>query len=340
MDKLILFSQTQLDLLLIKRPGESKFGEHVKLLPNVTDIYEQLKYLDVDYVIFGISEDIGEFANSGNTGTSRVWNAVLKNLLNIQSNCFTHAKRVLIFGNLNFDSYNEKLKNLKQSNKKDIAKARKLVSKIDKHVTELVFKIVEAGKIPIVVGGGHNNAYGNIKGTSLALKKPINVVNFDSHSNFCTEDGRHSGNGFTYAKSEGFLNNYYIFGLHEDNISDDIFKIIGANKTIDYSSFEAIIVRKSLKFGAALKKALEHVNSKPYGIEIDCSAIQNAPSINQSPSGFNVNKTRTFVDYFGKHENVTYLHISEAAPHNLETEKQVGKLITYLITDFIRAHEN
>jgi formiminoglutamase len=340
MDKLILFSETQLDLLLIKRPGESKFGEHIKLLSNVTDIYEQLKNLDVDYVIFGVSEDIGAFANSGNTGTSQVWNAVIKNLLNIQSNSFTHAKRVLILGYLNFDSFNEKLKNLKHHNTKDITKARKLVSKIDKHVTELVFKIVEAGKIPIVVGGGHNNAYGNIKGTSLALKKPINVINFDSQSNFCTEDGRHSGNGFTYAKSEGFLNNYFIFGLHEDNISDDVLKIIRANETIDYSSFESIVVRKSLKFRTALKKASEHVNTKPYGIEIDCSAIQNIPSIDQSPSGFGVNKTRTFVDHFGKHENVTYLHISEAAPHNLETETTVGKLITYLITDFIRAHES
>lgn len=340
MDKLILFTKTQLDLLLNKRPGESKFGEHIKLLSNVTDIYEQLKNLDVDYVIFGVTEDIGVFANSRNTGTSKAWDTVLKTLLNIQSNSFTHAKSVLILGHLNFDSYKKKLKDLEQSNKKDIAKARKLVSKIDKHVTELVFKIVEAGKIPIIVGGGQNNAYCNIKGTSLALKKPINVVNFDSHSNFCTEDGRHSGNGFTYAKSEGFLNNYFIFGLHEDKISDDIFKIIRANKTIDYCSFESIVVRKSLKFKKALKKASEHVNTKTYGIEIDCSAIQNIPSINQSPSGFNVNKTRTFVDYFGKHENVTYLHISEAAPHNLEEETQVGKLITYLITDFIRAHEN
>ena len=338
MDKLVLFTETQLKSLLNKRSDESKFGEHVKLLSNVTDIYEQLKNLDVEYVIFGIQEDVGVFANYGNIGTSRAWEASIKILLNIQSNRFTHANKVLVLGHLNFDSYLEKLNALEQSSQKDITKARKLVSKIDKHVTELIFKIIEAGKTPIVIGGGHNNAYGNIKGTSLALKKPINVINLDAHSDFRTEEGRHSGNGFTYAKSEGFLNNYFIFGLHENYTSDNTFKILNANESISYNTFEAVSVRKELKFKSALKNALLFVNSKPFGIEIDCDAIQNIPSSAKTPSGFNVDKARLFVDYFGKQIHASYLHICEAAP-TPETENQVGKLITYLITDFIRAHE-
>ncbi|MCB0387994.1 MAG: arginase, partial [Winogradskyella sp.] len=66
-------------------------------------------------------------------------------------------------------------------------------------------------------------------------------------------------------------------------------------------------------------------------------AIQNIPSSAMTPSGFSVNDTRRFVSYFGKDPNATYLHICEAAP-TPETETQVGKLITYLITDFLRAN--
>jgi formiminoglutamase len=31
---------------------------------------------------------------------------------------------------------------------------------------------------------GHNNSYGNIKGSALAKGKPINAINFDAHSDF------------------------------------------------------------------------------------------------------------------------------------------------------------
>lgn len=337
MDKLVLFNESNLNSLIKKRPDEFKFGEHVSTILQSTDIYEQVKNLDVQYVIFGIPEDVGVFANLGKTGTSNAWNACLKVLLNIQSNAFTHANKVLILGHLDFSVEMEKMSNLDQTNSKDIQKARKLVKKIDTHVAELMSLIIKAGKTPIVVGGGHNNAYGNIKGTSLALKKPINVINFDAHSDFRTEEGRHSGNGFSYAYSEGFLKNYFIFGLHENYTSVTIFKQLEENPNIDFNTFEALEVRKELKFKMEVKRALQHVDSKPYGIELDCDAIQNIPSSAMTPSGFSVNKAREFLNNCAQSKQAMYLHLCEATP-TPETEVQIGKLLTYLITDFIRAH--
>jgi formiminoglutamase len=339
MDKLILFNTNDLKSLLKNRTNESKFGEHVQLLPQLTNIYESISNLDVRYVVFGIKEDVGVFANYGNTGTSRAWDATLKVLLNIQSNTFTKPNRVLILGHLDFSSDLEKLKTYDQSNKKDINKARKKVAKIDKYVTDLVCQIVNAGKIPIIIGGGHNNAYGNIKGTALALKKPINVVNFDAHSDFRPEEGRHSGNGFSYAYAEGFLKNYFIFGLHENYTSDHIFKTLNKFRSIKYNTFEGISIRKENTFKSELEIASDFVGQKPFGIEIDCDAIKNIPSSAMTPSGYSVKKTRAFVNHFGKLENAKYLHICEAAP-TPETEVRIGKLITYLITDFMRAHGN
>ncbi len=337
MDKLVLFNDTKLDSLLNKRPNETKFGEHITTLTSVSNIYEQLKDLDVTYVVIGLPEDVGVFANYGKTGTSNAFEATIKILLNIQSNQFTNAKKVLVLGHLDFKEELEKLKTLDQSKKKDVAKARKIVSKIDKYVTSLVHDIVKAGKKPIIIGGGHNNAYGNIKGTSLALKSPINAVNFDAHTDFRDEEGRHSGNGFSYALAEGFLKNYFVFGLHENYTSSNIFSTMNKLKNIQYNTYEDICVRKKLKFKTEMERALEHVASKPFGIEIDCDAIQNTPSSAMTPSGFSLNKARNFINYFASHKNASYLHICEAAP-TAETETQIGKLITYLITDFIKAN--
>lgn len=337
MDKLILFNTNDLKSLLKNRTNESKFGEHVQLVPEFNNIYDSLTNLDVDYVIFGIKEDIGVFANYGNTGAARAWDATLKVLLNIQSNSFTNPKKVLILGFLDFSEDMEKLKNYNQSDPKDIHKARKKVVKIDTYVSHLIEQIVRAGKIPIVVGGGHNNAYGNIKGCALALKKHINVINFDAHSDFRSEEGRHSGNGFSYAYAEGFLRKYFIFGLHENYTSEHIFKTLNKFRAIKYNTFEALSIRGEMTFDSELERAAEFIASKPFGIEIDCDAIKNIPSSAMSPSGYSVKKARAFVNYFGKQQNALYLHICEAAPKP-ETEAKVGKLITYLITDFMRAN--
>lgn len=339
MDKLVLFNNTTRNKLLNKRSGESKFGEHVKILTSISNIYEQLNNLDVTHVIIGFPEDVGVFANYGKTGTSKAWEATLKVLLNIQSNQFTKANKVLILGHLNFSTELSEISTLNQSKKKDIEKAKKIVSKIDSYVSHIIHQIVLSGKKPIIIGGGHNNAYGNIKGTSLALSKPINVINFDAHSDFRPEEGRHSGNGFSYAYAEGFLEKYFVFGLHENYTADTLLQSLKKFKFIKYNTFEAIEIRKELKFKAEMERALKHIEEKPFGIEIDCDAIQNVPSSAMTPSGFSVNKTRTFINYFAKHKNASYLHICEAAPTK-KTKTQVGKLITYLITDFIKAQDN
>ena len=337
MQHLILFTEKEKQHLLKKRKGETKFGEHIQLIPNLTNIYDSIVNLDVDYVLFGIKEDIGVHANLGKTGTYKAWEATLKVLLNIQSNAFTNAKRILILGHLEYSEEREALLSLDNSKKKNLTKIRKFVETIDNDVTNIVSTIVKAGKIPIVIGGGHNNAYGNIKGCALANNGRINVVNFDAHTDFRAEEGRHSGNGFSYAFAEGFLKNYFIFGLHENYTSDTLFKTLKKIKNLKYNTYEAIEVRNELDFKAEIKIALDHVADKKFGIEIDCDAIRNIPSSAITSSGFGVKKARQFVHYFGQHENATYLHICEASPTK-KTETKIGKLITYLITDFIRAH--
>jgi formiminoglutamase len=110
-------------------------------------------------------------------------------------------------------------------------------------------------------------------------------------------------------------------------------------KSIKHNSYEAIEVRNELDFNTELEEALNHVSDNKFGIEIDCDAIENIPSSAISPSGFSVKQARQFVNHFSSHENASYLHICEAAPTK-KTETKVGKLITYLITDFIRARGN
>jgi len=340
MDKLILFTEIDKNKFVNKESGDSKFGNHVQLITDTCNIYDQLLNLDVDYVLFGIPEDIGVFANHGIPGTSSSWEPVIKVLLNTQNNQFTNPKRLAILGYLDFNEKQLALSQLNQKKDSDIKKARKMVSEIDTHVSQLMHDIIKAGKKPIIIGGGHNNAYGNIKGTSLALNTAINVINLDAHTDFRAEEGRHSGNAFSYTYAEGFLDKYFVFGVHENYMLQHVLETINHLKTrIAFNTFDDLIIRKKLKFKAECKRALEFVSGKPFGIEIDCDAIENIPSSAMTPSGFSANKTREFVNFFASHKNARYLHICEAAP-SLAPKKQVkrtAKLISYLISDFMKA---
>jgi len=333
---------TEKDILsfVSKRKGEKKFGEKVNFIVNHNDLDNELINATSKYVLLGINESIGVKANKGNQGTENAWNSALSSLLNTQNSSLNKGKKVLLLGCLEFPEKMEIAKKLNTDNPEHLKKLYNLVSEIDEVVTNLIFKIVSAGKIPIIIGGGHNNAYGNIKGTSLALNKPINVINFDAHTDFRALEGRHSGNGFSYAFHEGFITNYFVFGLHENYTSKTILEELNAhNKHINYNTFEAIAVRKETNFDNEIQYAFCFIKKEKYGLEIDLDAVQNTASSAMTPSGFSVNETRQFVSYFGKSKKVAYLHLCEASPaiENNATN-QTGKLLSYLITDFMRAN--
>ncbi|PSG88070.1 formimidoylglutamase [Aurantibacter aestuarii] len=339
MKNFILFTETHLKSILKPRLYETKFGEHIHLLSNITNINAQISKSDVKYVLIGINESIGINANLGYSKAYNAFNACIKVLLNTQSNHFIDPKTVLLLGSFEYPDFQKELKKLDLSTKKDLKKARQMVSMIDTDISKLVHDIVKAGKIPIVVGGGHNNAYGCIKGSSLALKNPINAVNFDAHTDFRPLEGRHSGNGFSYAMDEGFLKNYFIFGLHENYTSKAIFDSIEAQPTIAFNTFEDLRVRRRLKFKKELKRAKQFICNTPFGLEIDCDAIENINSSAKTPSGFSVEKTRQFISYFAKQKQVSYFHLCEASCSKKD-ETQVGKLLSFFITDFIKAQND
>lgn len=324
---------------LSRRAGESKIGEFVSFFDNKDSVENQLKKSTAKYVVFGISEDLGVRLNNGIAGTDKAWSAFLKQFLNLQYNQFLPTENIVIAGNFDIS---EKETEITQTihTKKQQSAYHKLIEALDKQLAYLTSLIVSAGKIPIAIGGGHNNAYGLIKGCALAKGKPINAINFDAHTDLRSLEGRHSGNGFMYAISEGFLDRYFVFGLHESYSSQKILDYVKDRKSkIQFATYESIGVRKQLSFNKALKKAEQQVSKNYFGLEIDCDAIENMPSSAQTPSGFSMQQARRFVNYFGSQKTVSYLHICEAAvtKKNTITEKKVGKSLNYLFTDFVKA---
>ncbi len=332
-------------LSLIKlRKFETKLGERIQYLKE-GDWPEVMHQKSAKYVLVGIPEDIGVKANIGTGGADTNWYPFLHSFLNIQSNDFCSGEDILLLGHFDFGD----LKYLIENNAGDDAEKtdayRHAVNAIDEEVEKLMKEIATAGKIPIVIGGGHNNAYPLLKGVSKGLMKhgsvplaQINAINLDAHSDYRSMEGRHSGNGFRYAESDGYLGKYSIVGLHENYVSQNVLADIQSNPFIQYTSYEDIYLREKKNFMQAVAQATDFTEDNFAGIELDMDCIEQTLSSACTPSGISVLDARKFLTYTGGHTKAAYLHICEGASQLADGRKDdsTGKLISYLVSDFVK----
>ncbi|PTX43681.1 formiminoglutamase [Christiangramia gaetbulicola] len=331
MTGLKFYKSSHIDKLISKRKGEEKFGEKLQFVASL----EELKNHEAKYVLLGIPEDIGVRANFGKPGTSRAWKTALSSLVNIQVNRFNDPENLVLLGEVDCTELMKKASFIDESDPNYHAKLGDLVKQIDQLVSEIIEKIVAVGKTPIIIGGGHNNAYGNIKGSAKALKKPLNVLNIDAHTDLRQLEHRHSGNGFSYAIEGQYLNKYSVFGLHKNYTPEYIFKGMEASPNMNFKLREDLSEEPG-NISDHFQQMFHGINDSPFGFELDCDAIADFPSSAKSPSGFNVDQVRNFIRLVSKDENCCYFHICEAAPDE-DNSGWVGKALSYFISDFIRS---
>ncbi|RSC92883.1 formimidoylglutamase [Tenacibaculum singaporense] len=334
---LTIFNEKDIQEFVTPRKGETKLGECVAVIDSKKELQLALESSDATFVILGVPEDIGVRMNGGNGGAHTAFIPALKSFLNTQQNQFIDGKNILVLG------YLDCLDEVYSFDVSDREKGDLLVKVIDKELSKLIRTIVESGKTPIIIGGGHNNAYGNIKGLSEGKNQPVNVINLDAHTDLRRLEERHSGNGFSYALQEGFIQNYFMFGLHENYTPQYIFEMIHDSLNLEYNTFEELEVYQSTSFEGELQRAESFIENAPFGIEIDLDCVQHFPSSAMTPSGFTPQQARRFTHYFGKLQNASYLHICEGSPAVVKNDianGQVGKYISYLISDFIKAKSN
>lgn len=331
MAKLKIYQERHIDRFLSLRPGETKLGEKVKFISGI----EQLRESPAQFVLFGIPEDIGVLANYGQAGTSGAWNACLSSLLNVQDNDFIPSEKIMLLGEVDPSVEMEKASNLESSDPNYFVKLGELVEQIDEVVSATVRLIIEAGKIPIIIGGGHNNAYGNLQGSSRALNSSVNVLNIDAHTDLRRLEHRHSGNGFSYARRDKHLKKYTVFGLHPNYTPQYIFEEMDGTADMEYFLFDEIETEEEILEN--FRRCIRFINTGKFGLEVDCDAIANFPSSATSPTGFSLNRVRQLVQRAAKEKNCCYLHLCEAID---EESFPTGKALSYLITDYVKSKAN
>lgn len=333
MKKLELLLKSNLDLIVKSRANETKIGEVATFGSlnasdsNLKSIINSLKTANKKYIILGIEEDVGIRANFGRAGASDSWKAFLDAFLNAQSNSYLSLDSVHLLGVVQTEDL------IKKANKATESELRSICNEVDDRVSLVISEIVTNGLIPIVIGGGHNNSFGILKG----IGKNLSVANLDFHLDFRALEGRHSGNPFSYAHSQGFLSKYYVIGAGEQSNSKEMierFKSSGFKLT----TYEDIAIRQSVSFADTIKAAQAYLDDE-IGLELDLDTIANIPSSAGSLIGFSVEDACFYIHSLASNKKILYLHLPEGAPQLGGTDgaRSVGRTLSLLVQTFIKS---
>lgn len=338
-----LVGRQQLEQYCATRSGEVRIGAAVQLPKPQLDLAEQLAQAKANgcrFVLLGVPEDIGPRANLGQPGADGGWHAFLSKFLNLQSNDFIAAADILLLGAISCDDLQQRSQNA------DIHLLRQLVGELDERLDTVAQAIFSAGLLPLIIGGGHNNSYPLLKALSTVSQKRANSANLDPHSDFRPLEGRHSGNGFSYAHHAGYLQHYFVLGLHELKNSAASLKQL-QQAGAEFSSYQRIFVRQELSYQQALDQCIDVViqGDGDIGIEVDTDSISMMPVSAFTNCGISVQAAEQFVYQLARLPRSRYLHLAEAAPAQHPAGlaagiNEAGQILSALVYAFIQGKQD
>lgn len=341
----IYSKQDVLSLTKIRR-FETKLGERIQVVNNAAELEQSLQQSTAKMVLLGVPEDIGVKANLGIGGTDTAWISFLQSFLNVQSNDFLDGNEILLLGAFDFSDMASLIDRNAHDKEEQVQAYRHAVNAVDDEVEQLVQLITQNRKLPLVIGGGHNNSYPCIKGAAKGWHKAgvipiaqINAVNLDAHPDFRPMEGRHSGNGFTYAEEDGYLEKYCVIGIHENYIPQNVWMDMVNNPFVDLITYEDIFLHEKRNFIQAVAHATGFTDDTLCGIELDLDAIEGTLSSAGTPAGVSALHARQYLNFAVMDSKPAYLHICEGATELSDGRRDAatGKLISYLVSDFVKA---
>lgn len=341
------YTKQQVQSLTHVRKFETRLGERLMVPKENASLDQILQDTTADFVVLGIPETIGVRANNEFAATDTAWQPFVEEFVNMQSNDFLEGSNILLLGYFDFAAIGDLIEKNAHNTDEKVYAYRHAVTQMDEAIEPVIKLITQYGKLPIIIGGGHNNAYPLIKGAAKGLYKAshipiasINCINLDAHIDFRPMEGRHSGNAFTYAEEDGFLQKFCAVGVHENAIAQNIWMDVVNNPFIDVITYEDIFIHEKRNFLEAIALATTFTEDSYTGIEVDLDCVETVLG-SAAPAGILPVHARQFVSYTAGDSKTAYLHIcgGVATLPNGGSNEFTGKLIACLVSDFIKAKE-
>jgi formiminoglutamase len=325
------------DQIIKHRKGEVKLGERFKFSnrPDLESLKSHKKR-GAKFALIGIPESIGILANQGEAGAECSWEQFILHFANLQSNRFLEGSSILCLGQVETKDLQNRAIELNPADDQYYTKLRSLCQELDQRVTPIIELLARAGLVPIVIGGGHNNAFPILKGMFMGLESTqgISCINCDAHADFRPLEGRHSGNGFSYAFYQGYLHRYFVLGLNENANSEAMLKNMDLEPRVDYDFHQPGLEPEVFRAVKFIQEA-----EGPVGLEVDLDTMLFMPASAYSASGFTLDQVRVLIKNLTEKVKPVYLHLTEGQIKDQSREAQtIGKTLATLVLDFLKSY--
>ncbi len=205
------------------------------------------------------------------------------------------------------------------------------------NLSNSVSQLLKQNTFPILLGGGHDIAYGHYNGikSHLGPGKKIGIINFDAHFDLRSNvKGANSGTPFFQiaqdCKSEGTIFKYLCLGIRQDANDRKLYETaselgVGFIENYKFTIENAeTIVRKLLDF-------LGQIDHAYITIDLDGFSSAYAPGVSApSPMGFSPNMVLKSLQVIIASKKLISLDIAELNP-NYDIDNHTAKLAASLI---------
>ncbi|MFN1835723.1 formimidoylglutamase [Balneola sp. MJW-20] len=272
-------------------------------------------------VMIGFASDEGVKRNQGRVGAKEGPDHLRKNVSSISWHEPRH--RVTDLGN--------------------ILVANDELERAQKYLGQTIHKLLLKGKQLIVIGGGHETAFGHYLGVADFLREKhlsakLGIVNIDAHFDLRpVGEAGHSGSPFLqaheHAAASGMDLKYFVYGINKDNNTASLFRK-AEDLDVQYCSNREVLERE----GASLQKLKEFMDGRSHiylTICLDVFDASIAPGVSAPAwNGIGLRHSQKVIDLIRSENKLVSADICELNPvYDIDnrTARTAGTLFSQLI---------
>jgi formiminoglutamase len=198
-------------------------------------------------------------------------------------------------------------------------------------------QLLELNTFPILLGGGHDIAYGHYNGirNHIGNDKTIGIINFDAHFDLRpNENGNNSGTPFFQIAQDCKTNNtdfkYLCLGIREDG-NDRISFENANNLEVEWIDIQAFSMQYLDNVLNTLGQFIDEVDYLYVSIDLDGFSSAYAPGVSSpSPMGYSPDIVLESLNTIINSKKLISLDVAEMNP-SFDIDNQTAKLAASLI---------
>lgn len=270
--------------------------------------------------LLGFPSDEGVRINGGRTGASKAPEQIFSRLMQ------------LTLHPLHADLHSELIRHVSRPN---ILNCTGNVAS-DQH--DLGMRIAETlmnGVLPVIIGGGHETAFGHYLGYS-ETKKPVHILNIDAHTDVrpLKEGLPHSGSPFRQAleDSSGCCSSYTAMGLQPSAVACEHLSYVNENGKAVLA--DELSMNTVQNYFSSLGSSSD---AAPVMLTMDMDAVDqsHAPGVSApNPAGISSSLWLEIAFFCGKQRNVASFDLCEVNP-NFDRDDQTVRLAALTLWYFL-----